>query len=182
MKIGLDLDGVVYDFTESLRYYVVTHKGLVREKLTDAQCWDFFTHQWGWTLQEFLSHAAEGVDAGVIFKYGEPLPGSLEGIQALRDSGHTIHVVTDRKFGNLSKHNTVEWLDQFNIQYESITFAADKTVLDLDVFIDDRDKNYWDLTEVGKRCLLFNQPWNSHVETEDRVNSWDEVVEKLVNR
>jgi 5'(3')-deoxyribonucleotidase len=49
--------------------------------------------------------------------------------------------------------------------------------VNVDVIIDDRIRNFADF---NGRKLLFSSPHNMLVEGYERVNSWDEVADKLL--
>jgi len=175
MRLAVDLDGVVFDFVSNLRNYLVDHHGRIEHELPDAETWDFFVDQWGITLDQFLEICAEGVDAGVIFRQGEPLPGARDAINRLRANGHTIHFVTDRRFGAKSPHNTYDWLAEYDIGYDSLSFSHDKTIIDADILIEDRDRNYLAVEAHGKVIpVLMTRPWNLDLVGARRVADWAE--------
>lgn len=178
MKVIVDLDGVVFNFTDSLRLYLVQHCGRMEHELPDAEVWNFFMDQWGMTLEEFTDHCNKGVDAGVIFRQGPAWPGSIEGVNALKSRGHSVHIVTDRSFGNLSPQNTIEWLKENGVPYDTITFSSDKTIVQADLLIEDRDKNYLAVEQAGNAVpVLMTRPWNLDLVGARRVNDWSEFLE-----
>lgn len=179
-RIAVDLDGVTYDFTASLRHYLVEFHGYDSSTLPDAQVWDFFTHQWGITTEQFLSFCAQGVDAGVIFGHGEPIEGAVEFLNRFRADGHTIHIATSRFYGSQAAGVTERWLNEHKVPYDSLCIVRDKWLVDADVYIDDHGKNFDEIWEYGKPCFLFDQPWNSHVDAGSyRVGSWKEFYEAV---
>ena len=161
MKIGVDLDGVCYDFTASLRHYLVTHRGRDEATMLSHNSWDFF-EDWGLTLDEFLTEFAAGVDAGVVFTHGGPYPGTVEALGRLASAGHSIHIITDRTVGSpgRSEAATVAWLKRHGVPYKSLTFCSDKTVLRTDYMIEDKLQNYDALEAAGCTAVLIDQPWN----------------------
>jgi 5'(3')-deoxyribonucleotidase len=180
VRIGIDSDGCVFDFVGNLRDFLVTHHGRDPAHLPPAQCWDFYKGAlddggWGMTSEEFLRYCHEGVDAGFIFRTGEPIPGAIEALEELRSLGHTIHIVTNRHFGTKSIQNTEDWYRERKIPFDSMTFAKDKTIVRTDVFLDDFTDNYDQLQNAGLHPVFFDQPWNRH-HSGRRVFSWDEFV------
>lgn len=155
MRVGIDLDGCVYDFTSSLRYYISKTTGRPESEMGPPTTWNFFTDDWGYTLEEYLKFCAEGVDAEVIFKYGPPMPDAVQTLRKLRSKGHTLHIITDRSFGHRSQENTREWLQNWGVPYDTLTFSKDKTVVPTDAFIDDRPKNIIELRDVGCKAYLY---------------------------
>jgi hypothetical protein len=91
LSAGVDLDGVVYCFTEAMARYIHETTGRPLDELGPATCWEFY-EDWGYTLAEFLHFFEDGANARCIFLEGEPMPGALPAIGALKSAGHTIHV------------------------------------------------------------------------------------------
>jgi uncharacterized HAD superfamily protein len=176
-RIGIDLDGCAYDFTRALRHYLVEHEGYNPMDLPDSTCWDFFLHDWNMTLENYLRHFAAGVDAGVIFLHGEAEQDAAKYISQLKRDGHQIHIVTHRQIGTKSISNTGEWLAREGIEFDTLTFAKDKTVLPTDFFIEDNVDNFLALEAAGTRVVLMDRPWNSHHDTPYRVSGWAEFYD-----
>jgi hypothetical protein len=170
MRVGIDLDGVCYDFAGSLRKYLVSRSLRQPHECPDAQRWEFY-EDWGITLDQFLDHCHAAVDAGIVFKTGTPYSGTREAFQAIKSAGHSIHIVTDRTFGKpgASAAATLGWLARHGLEFDSITFSADKTVAQLDVMVDDKPSNYAALEAAGVEAYLLTRPWNQHVENARRV-------------
>lgn len=157
MRVGFDLDGVLYNWHASLRQ----HLGLDESVAPDPTEWSFH-EAWGMTLEDFLQAAHEGVDADVIFSWGDPLPGAEECLARVKAVGHTIHIVTDRRAGSPgnAQSNTMRWLHKHGLPYDTVTFARDKTIADVDLFIDDKVENYDAMARAGKLVYLLDRPWN----------------------
>lgn len=187
LRVGFDLDGVCYNFADSLRRYLI-NAGIRTEAeipTGETKRWNFY-EDWGFTLEEFLQHCHDGADAGYIFT-GPTRPGAVEAMNTLHDAGHKIFIVTDRAFGShpgISKLNTFDWLEGNGFRYHSVTFSADKTVIPTDVFIDDKLENYDALDATGTEVYLLNRPWNMHVLPDDRrrIDSLEEFVRIVMSK
>ena len=166
MRIGLDLDGCIYDFTASFLSYV----GL---PYAPATCWAFYESH-GYSTEEFLSAFANGVDDGHIFITGEPLPDSVETMHRLKDAGHSLHIVTDRFIGNMSHANTSEWLARCKVPYDSLTFSRDKTIARVSTFLDDKPSNVDDLRAAGIEAFLLDCDRTDQVGHPWLTSSWAE--------
>lgn len=175
MRLMVDLDGVVYDFVDTLTYWCRWREGMSSDRLPYPASWDFYRDQWGLTLEEFLAIGGRAVDDGYLFAEGYSIEGAIDGLHALRDAGHTIHIATDRSYGSRSVENTERWLTANAVPYDSLTFGRDKSVVDADIYIDDRDKNVEALRAAGKSAVIFDQPWNQNVDG-PRVYDWPEFV------
>lgn len=165
MRVGIDLDGVCYDFAESFVRYL-RHSGNTHYDIVDGEPdkW-YFYKDWGMTTEEFLQHCHDGADAGIIFRTGFQRDGASTAIAFMKALGHSIHIITDRSFGStpsVSEHNTESWLKECGIVYDTLTFSADKTCVQTDVFIEDKLENYDALVGVGVDCYLVNRPWNQN--------------------
>lgn len=191
VDVGVDVDGVLYDFVEALRHWLNVSTGRDRSTMPDALVWGFHGKQWGLTLEEFLRHYHEGVEAGVVFTHGSPYPGAREGLSALRSLGHRLHVVTDRAHvgsPGVSEAATRAWLEHHSLPHDTVLLSGDKTCIGARVFIEDRVENARALAAAGTGVVLLDRPWNQHLEESDRVVracSWDEVpdlVERLASQ
>lgn len=160
MKVGIDLDGVCYDFGASLAYYLTTHCGWDPARCTPPARWEFY-EDWGLPLPEFLATCAAGVDAGVVFTHGDPLPGVKDALDRLAAAGHSLHIITDRARG-AAQAATAQWLTAHDLPYDTLTFAADKTVLWTEVMVDDKRANIDALEEAGTWGYLMDRPWNQY--------------------
>lgn len=181
MKLGIDVDGVMYDFVDSWLNAPTTieymmDKGIPYPDDPAFHTWDDWERM-GFTLQGFLETCVRGVDDGVIFRYGAPFDGVVDVIEALRDEGHAIHIITHRTFGKKSVQNTMEWFNEYEIPFDTFTFAEDKTIVGVDLLLDDRDKNYEQSVKEGIPCVLMDRDWNQHVKFAPRVSDWYEFHE-----
>lgn len=180
-RIGIDLDGVCYDFGGSLREYLRRFHDWDEARCPAATRWEFY-EDWGLSLQEFIRHCHEGVNAGVIFSHGDPYHGTRRALLSLREAGHTLHVVTDRSFGSsgASEAATRTWLDRHAIPFDALTFSADKTVARVDWMIDDKLANYDALDATGVNVWLLDRPWNQDItRRRRRVTTLHHFVERV---
>lgn len=161
MKIGIDLDGVCFNFEDSLRAYLVRELGFSKMMCPDPTRWDFH-NDWGLSYEDFKHACNEGVNAGYVFLYGDPYPGVVEGVNRIKDMGHSVHVITARAYGNpgIAQLNTDTWLAKHKIPYDTITYARDKTVVPTDFMIDDAIHNYEALEAAGTCAVLMDRAWN----------------------
>lgn len=181
LEIGVDLDGVAYDFTSSLRHYLITHEGYDPERLQGGDTedpnatWTFYKDCWGMTTEEFLTACDRGVDAGVVFLHGEPFEDTVETWKKFRSDGRRLHIITNRSFGTRSHHNTSEWLERHGVPFDSLIFSSHKTIIQPDVMVDDLPDNQQEFLSVGVPCYLYTRPWNMGMEDHGyRVGSWEE--------
>lgn len=158
-RIGIDLDGVAYDFAASLKAYLESLGGL--RDYPEPKRWEFY-EDWGFDLHGFLRLCHDGVDAGIIFTHGDPYPNTREAFDRIKAAGHTIHIVTDRSFGTngASEAATRAWLDRHELPFDSLTFTSDKTIVKLDRMVDDKPQNVEDLSCAGVETYMLTRSWN----------------------
>lgn len=185
MKLGIDLDGVVYPFDEAFRHYVTTYRGFDPARCTAPKRWSFY-EDWGLTTAEFMELLAAGVDEDVIFTWGDPYPGAKESLERLKAAGHSLHVITDRTVGSpgVAQYATVAWLAVHGIPYDTITFAADKTIANVQAHVDDKIENYLAMDKVGCWAFLLTRPWNTTPLGDYywRVTGLPDFAEKVLSR
>lgn len=187
MRVGFDLDGVLYNFGDSVKRYL-DHIGqghVWKSGPTPSPFWDFYK-DWGWTGEQFVQMCNDGADAGFIF-CGPARPGAVDAVRRVAELGHEIIIITDRQFGTtpeVSHNNTSEWLAQHGIEYDELWFSADKTCAHTDVFVEDKLENYDALVANGTRAYLINRPWNivDGGDARFRINSvsdYADIVEQV---
>lgn len=185
MRVGFDLDGVWYDFRQAHSEFEL---GRGNTECTIENCdpgWDYFLG-WGMNFEQWALSYRQAVDAGRLLRFGEPMTDAVWSSRAVAAAGHTVHIVTDRSAGSdpgVSSRATAAWLADNGFVFHSLTFSADKTVVPVDVFIEDRLKNADALNDAGTPCYLINRPWNSpHDDGRLRVESLREFVGLIPSR
>ncbi len=181
-RVGWDLDGVEYDFAESVRRTVKHFKMDLPLCKGEPDDW-YFYRAWGLSDAEFVDLCHRGADAGIIFS-GPKRANGGRAIRRVRNAGHTVHIITDRSFGvspDVSEQITKDWLDWHEYEYDTLTFSPDKTVVPTDFFIEDKIQNYDALDAVGTRVYLVNRPWNNVFDARRRVNSVDKFAEIVIS-
>lgn len=112
-----------------------------------------------------------------FFRDLKPLEGSVEAVKKLQEKYEVYIVSAAMEFRN-SLVDKYDWLAEHFpfISWRNIMFCGDK-IVDVDVMIDDRAKNF-----VGfkGRKLLFTSPHNLLLTEYERVNNWQEVLDKLL--
>lgn len=173
MKIGIDLDGCLYDFTKDYHSYIVNIQGIPADEIVPVTSWDFYEH-YGFSVHEFLDHLRDGADREFIFRNGEPAFRSIITLEFLKAEGHTLHIVTDRgRFGASAIQSTVDWLHQYEIPFDSLTFGQNKTLVNVDLFVDDSPENLRALKDAGTRTVRFAQEWNVTAEADYTIITWE---------
>lgn len=184
MKLGIDVDGVLYKWSKTARYllrealpnspYKVaghplhtesTHWGYIEEHVSKAH-W-----RWVWT---------EGVRLG-LFRHGHIIKGAMEGMRALADDGHDLFIITHRPKAAVT--DTLQWLAFCDFKLAGVHILTDqqpKSTVKCDVYVDDKPDNVEDLVANtdARLVALFDAPWNQGHEEPGvtRVANWAEFV------
>lgn len=104
------------------------------------------------------------------------IEGSVEAVKKLQEKYEVYIVSAAMEFRN-SLIDKLDWLNQHFpfISWKNIIFCGDK-IVNVDVMIDDRAKNF---IEFKGRPLLFSSPHNLLLNEYERVDNWQQVLEKL---
>lgn len=124
----------------------------------------------------------------------EPRENASEVCRKLCSQGHSLYVITARKFsamnnppGSLSRNLFRKWTEKNGLIFGDIFFCSEKNTplwkleycrqISADIMIDDKPDIALYLAENGVKVLLFDAPYNKTVEHENitRVCSWDEI-------
>ena len=173
---GVDLDGVVADYTEGLRAVVAEEKGVDPASLPHERSWDF--REWGLDVDEFNRlHKLAVADLRMLATL-PAIEGAAETLWRLSDAGVWIRIVTHRLYVNwghrAAVEDTVTWLDEHRIPYRDICFLGAKPEIEADCYIDDAPHNISELREEGNRVIVFDQPYNREF-AGPRAMTWADV-------
>lgn len=184
MRIGLDLDGVIYDFGSAFRKFLIEQRGWDPKWCTEPTRWEFY-EDWGLNLEGFKRLCHVAADSNRLWCVYGVLGGASvkEHLLRLKNAGHTIHIITHRGFGShraISSLETSRWLCLHEIPYDTLTFCGDKTIIKTDFMIEDNVDNYVALEKSGCQSVLINRPWNSQLENARRVDTVAEFVDMIL--
>lgn len=179
MRVGFDLDGVLYDFGNAVRVYLdsIGREYGWKDDAEEPHHWDFYEY-WHMDRKEFAQVCHDGVDAGYIFS-GDARPNAAEAVNRVADMGHEIIIITDRFFGEDPKASHVAteiWLAEHGIPYHELHFSPNKLIAPTDTFVEDKLENYDTLNLAGVKSYLVNRPWNE-VEGGDARNRINDVID-----
>lgn len=193
LVLGLDLDGVVFNYEKATRERFAALLGVAPETLPRPKHWSLVES--GWPLRD-EAHFAELHTSCVrsgMFADMPLIEGASESLWKLSDAGVYIRIVTHRLGfpGNhaIAAGDTVRGLErrmvgadgEFGkrlIPYSDLTFVADKPAVGADVYLDDAPHNIVALRAAGRHAIVFDQPYNQHVPG-PRAKNWAEVAELI---
>lgn len=198
MRIGVDIDGVLYHWSKTARY-------LLREVLPnspytkdgpmgkESTYWNYIPDNiskdhWSWLWNE-------GVAKG-MFRNGHLIHGALEGCRALRKAGHQLIIITHRPAPAVN--DTLAWLSFQQLDLAGVHIQTSQEPKSsvrpfCDVYIDDKYENCHDLLNntPARLVCLYDQPWNQQNSPDvvregdkgkqylTRYKNWKEVVSAI---
>jgi hypothetical protein len=157
--VGIDLDGVMYDFAKVFHTYA---QDRMNKTLSTPTKWDFYK-EWGMSDTQFEVFLEDAVASLRIFDFDNPMPYTYEGWDLLKSSGIKIHVLTHRN--PTAYEQTSRWLYRHRFVPDSLHFGTNKAILkqlakDEAAAIDDYPPYYDQYTNAGILSFLRTQPWN----------------------
>jgi len=188
MKIGIDLDDVVFEFTKAfLDFYFKKHGKLIR--FEDVNTY-YFEDIFDLPLEEVINMIKEMVSEGI----NESMlvcDCAKESILNLANE-HEIIFLTSRiaREGTLESLNNLFPNMRFRLIYSSNSYAKinGKTKGDLcgeegiNIMIED-NKDYADeIASQGIKVFLLDKPWNQDYKDHENISKvyhWNEILEKL---
>jgi hypothetical protein len=182
MIIGWDSDGVFYRFTKAYHSWMNLRHGMSLNLEEEAQTWDWF-EGFGQSVEEFKKAMDESVDAGHLFWTGELYePQIAKNLHDLKAAGHENHLVTHRFSGvsKCAKQATEHFYAAQGIEFDSINYSKDKSIIKTDVFLEDNLVNYDVLEAAGITSYLINRPYNLLDDDRRRVNSVQEFTDLIL--
>ena len=177
---GVDLDGVVADYTAGFREFLLQEYDADPASLPPRQSYHFA--EWGLDRDEYERRHRRAVSEHRIMAKLPAIEGAAEALWRLSDAGVWIRVITHRLYVNWGHAeavaDTVQWLDAEQIPYRDICFLGNKPEVEADCYVDDAPHNIAALRASGNRVIVFDQSYNRDA-PDPRAHTWPEV-EQLV--
>lgn len=194
MNIGIDLDGVITNYRkfaieQGQKYCQENTKGKLENPeayyMKDMYNWDEETDYDFW-IKNIFTYATEN----------PAIQGASENIKKLKEDGHTIFIITARKFATPDddceqeikekmKKTVKEWLDKNEIEYDYIIFSKEdksKNIIEnnINVMIEDSPNNVKELSKLTK-IICLDWPYNKGIENDNiyRCYNWNEIYMKI---
>jgi 5'(3')-deoxyribonucleotidase len=179
-RIGIDIDGVCYDFVDALRNYIHKKTGRPLHEMPDSHHWLFFQEEWGYSVDEYHKFIHEGVLDLDIFWRGKIYEGCKESLEYLfYKLNHEIVFITARVFDgikNYCKYATEYWVMSHGLPYSCIIVDNDKTNKPIDILFDDSIYQIESRILHGEKAVIFDRPWNQEETHVERVLNWEDLV------
>ena len=180
---GVDLDGVVADYTAGFAQFVAEVRGVEVDSLPHERSYDF--REWGLSTDDFERYHATAVIEQRMLANLPAIEGAAEALWRLSDAGVWIRVITHRLYVNWAHaeavSDTVQWLDTERIPYRDICFLGNKPEVEADCYVDDAPHNIAALRAGGNDVIVFDQPYNRGA-ADPRASTWAQVEQMVMER
>jgi len=183
VRIGLDIDGVMYKWDKTARYMLreVLPDSPYKETLKqEAQHWDWIKdnvspEHWDWLW-------TEGVRLG-LFRYGHLYSGTIQAVRKLATLGEVV-LITHRP--KQAVNDTLDWLAFQQLPISGVHLLTNmepksQVQPECDVYLDDKAENVLDLAKnTSGEAYLMRRPWNmTLLPTAPSVVTWDQFVNTI---
>ncbi len=174
MKIGIDLEDVLFDLTTGLM------KAYTKETGKTVKYEDLDNYYW------FDEDLIERFNESHIIEEINPLKGAPEAIQALLKKQDELYIITAKK--RIFSAKVDAWIQHHlktNKLIVTYTEGVKKSIickaLGISLLIDDAGHNALECAQEGITVILFNKPWNQGVFHHNiiQVHSWTEAIEEI---
>lgn len=183
MRLGIDLDGVVANFTKGWMSFYNREFG-TEFSVEDSNSWgDLVDLTHFKDIDEFWEWSSD-LDGRSVFWHLEPFPGAVEALRGFADDGRHVIIVTTKP--DFAVRDTYEWIERHRIPAAEIHILEDKWRIDCDVYLDDSPLVLPDLVEhrPNRTVCRYVRPWNEPVDGAIDVHGFDEfgdVVDRLAS-
>jgi uncharacterized HAD superfamily protein len=181
MRLGIDLDGVVANFTKGwMRFY--NEEFGTQFVVEDSWQWNDLVELTHFNdIDEFWDWCSD-LDGRSVFWHLEPFPGAVEALQSLDEAGHELIVVTTKP--DFARGDTYDWIEKHGIPATEIHILEEKWLVECAVYLDDGPHILPGLVEHRPDATVcrYVRPWNVPVPGAIDVNDFDEfrdVVDRL---
>lgn len=188
--VGVDLDGVLGNFTLATRSYIAKKQGISVETVPEITQWDMWIDL-KMEKDVFWDLVRQGIIEGEIFSNDPVIIRDGETYEEMYQvlkrfcTMHDVYIVTARNTPGCetqSRVATFKWLEEKwpGMPWSGIIISNDKTCINADIFIEDSVDNMKALLEAGTLPICMDQPWNQDWPAE-RITKWSEL-EPLLER
>ncbi len=171
MRLGIDLDGVVADFTGGwIRLYNEEYGTELRPEqierwhgVLDITHFESKSGFWRWARR------GQGPS---IFRYFDPYPDALERLAEL-DRQHEVVIITTKP--SWAVHDTYAWLAEHRVPTREVHITAQKWRVPCDIYLDDSPHHLHDLvrTRPAATVCRYVRAWNNPARGLVVVHDWD---------
>ncbi|MGD2102403.1 MAG: hypothetical protein PVG83_09225 [Acidimicrobiia bacterium] len=184
MRLGIDLDGVVANFTKGWMAFYNREYG-TSLKVEDSTRWSDLVNLTHFEdIDEFWEWSSD-LDGHSIFWHLEPFPGAVEATRSLADAGHHIIVLTTKP--SFARDDTFGWIERHRLPAAEVHILEDKWRVECAVYLDDSPHVLPRLVEHRPTSTVcrYVRPWNRPVDGATDITDFVEfrdLVDRLAGK
>jgi 5'(3')-deoxyribonucleotidase len=176
IRVGIDLDGVVADFTGGwIRLYNAQFGAQIRaDQVTTWDAAEELTHFGSMTAFWRWARTA-GSNGRSLFAALEPYPGAVAGLRALLNVTHVAIITTKPAW---AIPDTLDWLARLRLPLREVHIISDKPSVPCEVYLEDSPLQLAALRRRRPDSIVcrFVRPWNRPVEGCVDVTELDDLM------
>ena len=181
LRLGIDLDGVVANFTAGwMRFY--NQQFGANLEVADSKRWhDLVDLTHFNNIDEFWEWSAK-LNGHSIFWHLETFPGALPALEELDSAGHRIVIITTKP--DFAVADTHEWIETQGIPADEVHITERKWQVDCDIYLDDGPYVLPGLLRHRPDRVIcrYVRPWNRPLAGAIDVHNFDEFGEIVLSR
>ena len=173
MRLGIDLDGVVANFTKGWMTFYNRDFGADLE-VEDSRAWNDLVELTHFNnIGEFWDWASD-VDGHSVFWHLETFPGSVEALHELSQDGHEIVIITTKP--RFAIEDTHSWLESNDIPRDEVHILGKKWTIDCEIYLDDGPYVLPGLLKhrPDRTVCRYIRPWNEAIPPAIDVRNFDD--------
>jgi 5'(3')-deoxyribonucleotidase len=179
MRIGIDLDGVVVNFTKGWTTHYKEEFGKeIKEE--DEVTWGLSKPLTHFVKEADFWNWARDLNGSTVFRNLEPYDDSIETMKKLSFDGHEIVIISSKPWWAVT--DTFLWIGENKVPTREVHFTEDKWKIDCDIYLDDAPgqlENYLK-NKPNKVIVRFIRPYNKPLKGAADITSWEEFY-SLIN-
>ena len=191
--IGVDVDGVIRDFSTDLYRVIKEHYPQYMKEGTDkaVSVEEIKKEMTDWDLEDTFEASREEIQriyreehSKTILADGTPYVDNIKYLkEQISKEEHIFVCITSQH--PICSHHTLSWLGKHGINFQSVYFrkGRKKWMVECDYLIDDSPNNYraWkDGRGSDRNFLLYDQKWNEKIDATNRIYNIEDAI-KLIN-
>ena len=190
MKIGVDIDNTLSNFNDTLlKDYLENDKKINNSGIVNKNVYIRKMFDWDSSYEE--EYYKNNIER--IAQYFKPIKDSSKYVKKLKKLGHEIYIISGRDNEEYSNpyEMTINWLNKYKIPYDKIILTngyeyqqkADVCKeLGIDIMIDDSINVCTKCIASNIECILFETAFNKNETRFNRLSSWEEIYNFIINK